>query len=302
LSSGIRVAYGEVLAAARQLVTTEAQIETATTLLSLATERATTGSGSTLERDQAAVDVSLLTRQRIRDELQLERGRLVLAELVGMPPSDPLIVRGTLEGAIEELSSRETPQDTARRADIRASIARVAAAEARTRSTQAEARPNIGVFGQFMSMKSSFPQLGFSNIGTLVPIADTFHTISGGVSFMLPSLNRQQGAVAASLADTTAAARQLDRTRLNAEYQVALARISVDKAREAATLLRDQALARARANVEVLREAYTLGARPLSDVLAEIRRVQQIELEYTDALLEWYRAGVDLRSALGDLN
>jgi outer membrane protein TolC len=222
--------------------------------------------------------------------------------LVGILPSDPLMIRGTLEGAIEELSNRETPHDAANRADIRASIARVAAAEARTRSTQAEARPNIGVFGQFMSMKSSFPQLGFSNTGTLVPIGETFHTVSGGVSFMLPWLNRQQGAIAASLADTTAAARQLDRTRLDADYQVALARIRVDKAREAVTLLRDEALARARANVEVLREAYTLGARPLSDVLAEVRRVQQIELEYTDALLEWYRAGVDLRAALGDLN
>jgi len=66
-------------------------------------------------------------------------------------------------------------------------------------------------------------------------------------------------------------------------------------------VLRNEALTRVQANLEVVREAYTLGARPLSDVLAEIRRVQQIQLELNDALLELYQANVDLRAALGDV-
>ena len=244
--------------------------------------------------------MSLLTRQRIRDELQVETRRLALAELVGVGASDALLVKGSLEAAIEELMSRNTPATVGVRSDIRAAMARVTAAQARTRSAQAEGRLNIGVFGQFMSMRNSFPQRAFSDTGALVPVAGTFNMLSGGVSFVLPWLNRQQGDIAASTADAAVASRELDRTHLAADYEVALDRIRVSKAREAVTLLRDEALTRVRANLEVVREAYTLGARPLSDVLAETRRVQQIQLEFTDALLELYRASVDLRSALGD--
>jgi cobalt-zinc-cadmium efflux system outer membrane protein len=153
-----------------------------------------------------------------------------------------------------------------------------------------------------MSMKSGFPQQAFSDQGRLVPVAATFHTLTGGVTFTLPWFNRQQGAVRAATADETAAARQLDRVRLAAEHQVAVGRVQVEKTGAAAAVLRDEALTRARANVEVVKEAYALGSRTLSDVLAETRRLQQIEVEYTDALRDWYQAGVALRAALGEID
>jgi outer membrane protein, heavy metal efflux system len=303
LALRIRAAYGEVLAAARLLEVTEAQIETTSNVLSLATARASSGSGAALERDQAAIEVSLLTRQRYRAELRLDTSRLALAELVGLGPSDPLRIRGALDRAAEDEATTVVDEPStgpdAGRSDLRASAARLAAAEARTRSAQADGRLDIGVFGQYMSMTSGFPQRGFSESGAIVPITGRFHTLVGGVSFMLPWLNRQQGAVSAATAETTAAARQLDRNRLAADHQVALGRLRAQSARAATTLLRDDTLPRARANVDVLREAYALGARTLAEVLAEVRRVQQIEIEYTDALLEWYQASVELRAALG---
>ena len=305
LAAAIRAAYGEILAAARTLTTTEAQLATAANIARLAGERASTGAGAPLDREQAAIEVSLLTRQRYRDELRLETGRLALAQLVGVGPSDPLAVRGTLESVAEAAAAAaDSPigGDASARSDIRAAVARETAARARTRSLRADGRIDVGLFGQYMSMKSSFPQLAFSGQGELVPVAGQFHTLVGGVNLTLPIFNRQQGAVAAAKADETAAARQVDRTRLDADYQVATSRLKVQNARAAVAELRDEALRRARANVDVLQEAYSLGARSLQEVLAEVRRVQQIEIDYTDALLELYQAGVALRAATGDID
>jgi cobalt-zinc-cadmium efflux system outer membrane protein len=303
LAAAIRAAYGDVLAAARALTTTEAQIATASTILQLATERATAGSGPALDREQAAVEVSLLTRQRYRDELQLETDRLALAQLAGLGPTEAFSIRGALERAAEDAAAVSArPIAQADRSDLRAAATRLTAAQARTRSAQAEGRFDLGLFGQYMSMKSGFPQQAFSDQGNLVPVSGTFHTLVGGVTFTLPWFNRQQGAVRAATAEEAVAARQLDRARLAADHQVALGRLRVEKARAAAAVLRDEALTRARANVEVLKEAYALGSRTLSDVLMEVRRVQQIETEYTDALREWYQAGVALRTALGDVD
>jgi outer membrane protein TolC len=117
---------------------------------------------------------------------------------------------------------------------------------------------------------------------------------------MLPIMNGNQGGTAAAQAEETAAGRLVEETRRLADFDVAMARVWLDQAGTSVAIIRNDALRRARANVAVVTEAYSLGARPLSDVLAETRRLQQIEAEYTDALLDLYQATVSLRAATGD--
>jgi cobalt-zinc-cadmium efflux system outer membrane protein len=297
----IRTAYGRLLAAARSLAVTESQLDTDRDLLRLSDERARTGTGPALEREQAAIEVAMLTSRRDRLARDLEVARLAVAREAGFSAGSTLAVRGELEPIATAAAPPATTTGAAPvRGDVGKATASFDAAQARTRAAGAEGGFDLRLNGNYNYLTMSFPQLGFAQSGQLTPVAGRFHSIAGGVTIMLPIANGNQGGVAAAQAEETAAARRLDDTRRLADFDVAMARVWLDQAGASVAIIRDDALRRARANVAVVAEAYSLGARPLSDVLSETRRLQQIEAEYTDALLDLYEAAVSLRAATGD--
>jgi outer membrane protein TolC len=297
----IRTAYGRLLAAARSLVVTESQLDTGRDLLRLSDERARTGTGPALEREQAAIEVAMLTSRRDRLVRDLEVARLAVAREAGFSAGTPLAVRGELESiATAGASPSATTGAAPVRGDVGRATANFNAAQARTRAAGAEGGFDLRLNGNYNYLTMSFAQLGFTQSGQLTPVAGRFHSIAGGVTIMLPIMNGNQGGTAAAQAEETAAGRLVEETRRLADFDVAMARVWLDQAGTSVAIIRNDALRRARANVAVVTEAYSLGARPLSDVLAETRRLQQIEAEYTDALLDLYQATVSLRAATGD--
>lgn len=300
-ATAIRTAYGRLLAAARGLTVTESQLETGRGLLRLADERARTGTGPALEREQAAIEVALLTSRRDRLARDVDVARLALAREAGFSAGTPLTVRGSLEPIADAPGEpAATSADTHNRGDIGKATVGFDATQAHTRAARAEGGVDLRVFGGYTNSTMSFAQSGVTASGQLALVSGRFQSLGGGLSIMLPVMNRNQGAVAGAQADTTAAAHRLEEVRRQADFDVAIARVWLAQAGASVTLIRDDALRRARANVAVVTEAYTLGARPLSDVLAETRRLEQIEAEYTDALLDLYEASVSLRAATGN--
>jgi len=304
----IRTAYGRLLAAARSLAVTELQLDTDRNLLRLSDERARSGTGPALEREQAAIEVTMLTSRRDRLARDLEVARLAVAREAGFSAGAPLAVRGELETVAVAAAPTPAPAPVPTpttgpapmRADIGKATAAVAAAKARTHSASSEGGFDLRLNGNYGNLTMTFAQLGFGPSGQLVPVNGRFQSLAFGLTIMLPIANGNQGSVAAAQAEETAATRQLDDARRLADFDVAIARVWLDQAVASVALIRDDALRRARANVAVVTEAYSLGARPLIDVLNETRRLEQIEADYTDALLDLYEATVAMRAATGD--
>jgi outer membrane protein TolC len=72
------------------------------------------------------------------------------------------------------------------------------------------------------------------------------------------------------------------------------------EARSALGLFDEDIRALASHNVDVVRESYQLGRATLLDVLAETRRLLEVDAAYATALLDFIEARVQLAGALGE--
>jgi cobalt-zinc-cadmium efflux system outer membrane protein len=153
----------------------------------------------------------------------------------------------------------------------------------------------------YMRMDAGFPQRGFGPTGDLERVRGVFHYLSAGAMVTVPLLNRNQGAVAATQAERTAAAAQADAARLTAQSEVASARVRDVNARQALDAYTVEAIDLARQNLDVVRQTYELGRGTLLDVLNEQRRYLDLQRAYTDVLRETYEARHALKEALGEV-
>jgi outer membrane protein TolC len=123
--------------------------------------------------------------------------------------------------------------------------------------------------------------------------------VSIGAMVSVPWRNRQQGAIAGSIAAERAARYELDARRLSASAEIEAARALDEQARRAWDTYRGGLLELAAKNLDVVRESHRLGRATLVEVLAEMRRYLEIETAYTEAMLEVLDARVSLASAVG---
>jgi outer membrane protein, heavy metal efflux system len=170
---------------------------------------------------------------------------------------------------------------------------------ARIETARADAGWDADVVASYSRMAMGFRQLGMMPSGGRVPIQGTFNMLGGGVTLNWPLRNRNQGEIAALDAELRATQALEQRARLSAAADIDVARVRLTRAREGLEIFRSGVRESARRALEVLREAYQLGRTPLLDVLAEQRRVLEIEHEYTEALERVVRARVALERAIG---
>jgi cobalt-zinc-cadmium efflux system outer membrane protein len=134
------------------------------------------------------------------------------------------------------------------------------------------------------------------------PIQGIFHYVGGGVTIMLPLRNRNQGNIAAAMAETTAAQRRLAFVLLTVRQEVTAAFVRYEAAQRALEIYTQGVREVARQNLEVVRKTYELGRTSLLDLIAEQRRYIDIETGYTDVLKQVYEAAVDIERAVGTTN
>jgi cobalt-zinc-cadmium efflux system outer membrane protein len=150
-----------------------------------------------------------------------------------------------------------------------------------------------------MRQNFGYALLGLTERGETQPIQDIFHYVGGGVTLMLPVRNRNQGNIAAALAETTAAERRLAFTILRIRQEVTAAFTQYEAAHRALEIYAQGVREVARQNLEVIRKTYELGRTSLLDLIAEQRRYIDIEMGYTEALKQVYATAVAIEHAVG---
>jgi outer membrane protein, heavy metal efflux system len=289
----IHEAHHTYLAAVRRVTVLDELLAQARRTLALLDERAAAGATPRLERDQAAVETKRLEAQHLTARGAADAARVELQLAAGLTPSSSFTVGETLETLVPwahiDLAlqgAATSPQVIDTRPDVVAASAMIEVAAGRKGQAQAEGRIDLSIFAGYMRMVAGFPQRGLNDGGTPVPIEGTFNNGVAGVMVDIPLFDRNQGAVAAAELRAAAARREGDARRLAATAEAEAAHARLRGTVAAARLFSQEIRDTARRNVDVVREAYTLGRNTLLDVVMEQRRYLDIEMAYTEALMD----------------
>lgn len=304
LAADVRMKYGEVIAAVRDLSISDELVATMTRQSDLLRARVDQGGTPPLERNMVEVELRRLEAERLLQAGQVDRIVIELKRLLGMRANAPLQLRESLEElVIREANLPLKPGATAvaTRADVQEAEARISVADAQIDRAKRDGRFDLSLFGSYMRMDAGFPQFGLNTQGELTPVRGLFHYVSAGAALTLPLRNKNQGQVASAEAERAGAAARLSAAQLTAEAEIAAAEARDERGRSAVAVYRGGARDLARQNLDVVRQTYELGRATVFDVLAEQRRYLDFERGYSNALREAYEARTALRRALGEV-
>ena len=300
----VRAKFGEALGELLKLGFTEDLLLTTDQGYRLVAARVTEGRTAPLEQNMVLVEVNRIRSMKESSQGKVEVALLELRNLMGMRPEEPLRLRGDLDHLIEPVPSVAIVKDVAlrERPDLRAARALEALAEARISQAGSEGRLDASLTGKYELMNFGFPQQGFNSNGQLVPIHGRFHSLVVGVTLNLPVRNRNQGAVAAAVAEKAAATQRREFAELTVQREVASALVRYQSAARAAEIYRVGVQGQANANLDVVRQTYELGSKTLLDVIAEQRRFIETQTGYIEALVNTYQARVEIDRATASPN
>jgi cobalt-zinc-cadmium efflux system outer membrane protein len=302
LRAEIRLKVGEVIATTRNLAVTRELLDVNRQGLALMEERVRRGAAPPLEGSLLLVEVNRLDAAQQLLESRVEVLHLQLKALAGLPPEEPIDVGGALEAlAVRADRASGLARAAAVRPDIRAARAEAAMARARIQKEEAEGRWDASVNVGYQRQETGFGGLsGITDRGGTRPIQDTFHMLGGGLTITLPVRNRNEGNVKAAQAETRAAERRREFLELAVRQEVAAAFTQYEAARRSLDTYGRGVRDVARQNLDTVRQSHGLGRIPLLDVIAEQRRLIEVENGYTEILKQVYDAAVEIERAIGE--
>jgi cobalt-zinc-cadmium efflux system outer membrane protein len=302
LAAEVRNKFGAALAETLKLGFTEDLINTTDRGFRLVAAKVKEGRTAPLEENMLLVEVNRIRSMRETNEGRVEVALLELRNLIGMKPEEPLRLRGDFDHLISTLPTVGTATEEALRTrpDIQAARATEELAVARIEQARADGRLNASLTGKYERMDFSFPQQGVNMAGQLVPIQGVFHSVSAGIRLDIPVRNKNQGVIAAAIAENDAAKRRREFAELTVRNEVATAFARYQRAARASEIYRVGVREQASSNLDVIRQTYELGSKTLLDYIAEQRRFIDLETGYIDALLETYLARVEIQRAASE--
>jgi cobalt-zinc-cadmium efflux system outer membrane protein len=306
LAADVRMRFGEVLAAVRDLTLLDDLVAATRRQHDLLAARVKEGASPPLERDLLQVELRRLESDRLLQLGRTEAAVFELKRLLGLDPQAPLKVRGSLEEAVGHDAdlppvAASGASRVSQRPDVREAETRVGIADAKIGRAQRNGRFEVSLFGSYMRMDAGFPQSGFAPVGSIERVRGIFHYATAGAMVTLPLFNRNQGEVAAARAERVGASAAYDAAVLAAETQAAAALARDQRAREAVAIYGGGAQALAPHNQNDVGPSYDRGRVTVFEVLAEQRRYLDVERAYTDALRSAYEARTALELALGEV-
>ena len=301
----VHMAYSLYLGTSRRLAVIDELLTQARNTLALLESRTTAGAIPRLERDQASIEVTRIEASRASVTGARDRALAELRRSIGLPAGTPMTINETLDTAIpwaEIDVALAGPAHTAAitdRPDVRAAAAQVEVETTRREQLRSEGRFDLALYGGYMRMRSGFPQMGLTHDGVFVPIEGTFNNVVVGAMIDLPLFNRNQGSVAAADIRAASAQQMVEARKLAvaAEIEAVTARLRAAAAAVRAFTQRSRELARQ--NVDVVREAHSLGRHTLLEVVMEQQRYLEVEMAYTEALMELLDAHAAWQAAIG---
>ncbi len=296
LAGEVRLKFGEALAQALRLSFTEQLVNANQQSFNLIAARVVEGATPPLEQNMALVELNRLRSMRETAEGKVEVSMFELRNLIGMPPEEPLRLRGDFSNLIDQLPSvtDATARALHERPDLQAFRAAENLAAARIEQARSEGRLDASVSAGYERMNSSFPVFGLNEHGQLQPVQDVFHFLKFGVSLDLPVRNKNQGAIEAVIIESEAAKRRTEFAELTVRREVAAAYTQYERTARAMEIFRVGAREPAKANLDVVRQTYELGSKTLIDYIGEQRRFIELETDFIDAELAVYNARVEI--------
>lgn len=300
LAADVRAKFGEALAAILKLGFDEDLIAASQRGYNLVSARVTEGGTAPLEQNMVLVELNRLrsTRETAEGKAQIEM--LELRNLIGMTPDEPLRLRGDFNDLITPLSplAEATVRALSERPDLKLAKAAESFAEARIEQARVEGRLDASLIAGYQRMDFGYPLSGINDAGQLRPIQGSFHYFTVGVSLDLPMRNKNQGAIEAAVAEAEGAKRRREFLELTVRREVASAYAQYNSTARAAEIFRVGVKDQANANLDVVRQTYELGSKTLIDYLGEQRRFIDLQNGYIDALLDTYKARVEVERAV----
>ena len=300
LRAELRSGYAEALAAVRSLEIVDQQLQLNQETFRVTGARVQQGEAPPLDQGLIQVEVGRLQSDRILFENQLQRTIFALKPLVGINIDEPLRLTGDLRvQPVVASQSEALAKALSERPDLQAARIEEKLRDAETRSTRAEAVPNLIASGRYTHTNSAFDQLGLTTSGATTPLRDADNILTGGISITLPFRNRNQGLIQAAIARTDAARlrRQFVEQVITQEIRSAYSRY--EATRQALTVFDQSVLNRSADNVRIIQAAFNAGELRLFDVINEQRRLTDTQRAYTDVLRQYYIAVVELERAVG---
>lgn len=283
----VRVRAAALLAAVRQLGVVQQVSHAARTRLDMLRARADSGAGTPLDRDLADVEWQRADAEALTWQGEVDAAMAALKAAVGWPIHEPLQLSSSLDDAIDGLPALPTSSPASAvevRPDVRAANAMVGRADAMQHLARREGRLDLGVTGAYM----------WRTVGR-----ERMNEVMVGVMVDLPWRNRQQGAIAAAVAEGSAAKFEVSALKLDAEAEMAAAMARDSAAAATVKRYRTGLVGLATKNLEVVRERWTLGQGTLFDVIEEERRYLDLQMAYTMALRDWCQARAAVLRAWG---
>ncbi len=301
LAANVRAKFGEALAAVLKLGFDEDLIATSQRAYKLVAARVTEGGTAPLEQNMVLVELNRLRSMREMAEGRAQIEMLELRNLIGMSPEEPLRLRGDFNDVIAPLPllTNSTELALSERPDLKMAEAAESFADARIEQARAGGKLDASLTAGYQRMDSSYPQNGISDAGQLTPIRSKFHYFTVGVSLDVPLRNKNQGSIEAAVADAEGAKRRREFLELTVRREVASAYALYNSTARAAEIFRVGVKDQANANLDVVRQTYELGSKTLIDYLGEQRRFIELQNGYIDALLDTYKARVEIERAVG---
>lgn len=296
VAAEVRAKFGETLAAALKLRFTEEMLARALENFSLVAARVEEGRTPPLERSMETVELNRIRATRETSEGAVEIRLLELRNLTGMPPEEPLRIRGDFGDLIDQLppADEATRQALERRTDLAGARAVEQLAAARIVQARTEGRIDADVMVGYQRMRSGFPLSGIDEAGTLQPIEMRSNFFTFGVRLNLPVRNRNQGMIEAAIFEEQAAKKRREFGELTIRREVAAAYVRYNRSTRSMEIYRAGVRDQAAQNLAVVRQTYELGSKTLLDFIAEHHRFIETESGFIDSQLESYLSRVEI--------
>ena len=295
LIADVRRLYSAALAATRELSVTTELTGIDAEIGKVLQIRVREGDAAPLEESLLRVEIDRLRSRRAMLEGRRRAAEVELAALAGIPADEPVPLSGTYgEGRVIPSMEEAIRLALERRPDLRAAQLNIAVAEAGLKLANAQALPDVTVFGGYAKGRSAFDD---TPVG---PLTDQDQIINAGVGITLPIFNRNQGAKAEAAAAIEQATRLRELTELQIRAEVESAAARYRAAEAAVDVFRQGVIERSAGNVRTMRAAYEAGAFTIGDFLSERRRLVDAQRELTEALTERAAALIDFQAAIAE--
>lgn len=294
LVSEIYLQYAQTIGFLENLRTLERLIVTNEETARIVDARFKEGDAAKLDITLTKTELNRLHTQRLQTEINIRTSLTKLKALVGLSLEEPLKLQnifGQISDVKYDLQGLQKLA-LATRDDLKAAQIAEELAQAKIDLAVAEAKPDISIFGRYQESKSIFDTVG----GKLV---DTDRQLGIGVSIPLATSNRNQGNIAEATALKIQNSRRRELLEQLIKRDVALAYGKLEMVKESLRFYEKEVLPNSQKTLNVIRVAYDLGEQQLLDVIAEQRRLIEIQQQYVEVQKDYYISLIELEKALG---